>query len=758
MQGSTTRFNLLDEDVRFFGSTLLRELSPPTQIFVRQTRRDRSRRGFLETYGLAEVELHAKPDDPGADDFQHVVAVGPLETAVALQNGRFVGRVEHVRAHREAEVLQRELLLHAEVEDAGVVIPERVRTRRDRDVDPQGAVRDVTGRLRTRTADALEVDDRIALVTGQVGGHVEAPRTIRGHLIQAVHAVRPLAVDVDRALRARAGARTLNDLVAIAKSLATGATDARGRIFVLAVRRIPLPVGVREVATEHPTVGKTLVEGDRSALVILLAVAVLQQEAVTGRNARTQLPNLKGVRIAVRQHAAVHAGPRTRGDRNVVAADVLAAHRGEVSIVGGAIGTATRTIEHQTLLLQQVGVLAEREVQADHELRQQRMLEAQEQLVVDRGIEVRVNGIGLQQLAVVRVDVGAEVLQGQLRTARQSGVADAVSRAVEIGVALERQRVQPREVAGGQLVGVLRVAGTEQRLVLGAEGVGDAETGDDRLPLEARVLTGVVDRRQKVGEQRTGVDALGRVLAALLVVTQTEVRGQIADRDRVLEVRAGVLGLDTDDRVAGDGPERVIGRGVRIGTAVGVDLVAVTLGAGKRRLVRGAVADAVLQLVRDAAGVEERGRIQLLVLLRTLDLGEEEAVVPDAGRVEERRNVAALGDQLETAVDLRVETGQVEVRAEDVGVFELVRGRGRTELALIPRGLLRTQGTGVAAELHLVALPRESRGRVAGRDLSVDLGVPVLKGGEILEVVDRAQIDLRLGVGAPNPQTILDDR
>src|SRR6185295_13948563 len=169
-------------------------------------------------------------------------------------------------------------------------------------------------------------------------------------------------------------------------------------------------------------------------------------------------------------------------------------------------------------------------------------------------------------------------------------------------------------------------------------------------------------------------------------------------------------------------------------------------------------ADPVLQLVRDAAGVEERGRIQLLVLLRTRDLGKEEAVVPNAGRVEERRNVAALGDQLEAAVDLRVETGQVEVRAEDVGVFELVRGRGRTELALIPRGLLRTQGTGVAAELHLVALPRESRGRVAGRDLSVDLGVPVLKGGEILEVVDRAQIDLRLGIGAPNPQTILDDR
>src|SRR6185295_10956621 len=66
----------------------------------------------VDRFGLAEVELHAEPDDPGADDFQDVVAVGPLETAVALQNGRFVGRVEHVRAHREAEVLQRELLLH----------------------------------------------------------------------------------------------------------------------------------------------------------------------------------------------------------------------------------------------------------------------------------------------------------------------------------------------------------------------------------------------------------------------------------------------------------------------------------------------------------------------------------------------------------------------------------------------------------------------------------------------------------------------
>src|SRR5207302_2222020 len=64
-------------------------------------------------------------------------------------------------------------------------------------------------------ADADVVGERVALAAGQVESGVEAPRTIRGDLVQAVEAVGPLAVDVDAALGARAGARALHDDVAI---------------------------------------------------------------------------------------------------------------------------------------------------------------------------------------------------------------------------------------------------------------------------------------------------------------------------------------------------------------------------------------------------------------------------------------------------------------------------------------------------------------------------------------------------------------
>src|SRR6185295_20414117 len=120
---------------------------------------------------------------------------------------------------------------------------------------------------------------------------------------------------------------------------------------------------------------------------------------------------------------------------------------------------------------------------------------------------------------------------------------------------------------------------------------------------------------------------------------------------------------------------------------------------------RVAVAGAELQLVGEAPGVEEVAGVELVLLLRPLGLVELERVVPDTAGVDEGGLVQpALGDELETAVDLGVQAGQVEVRGEDVGVLDLVRGRLGTEVPLVVSGFLGTGGTGVAADLDLVAV------------------------------------------------------
>src|SRR6185503_8492100 len=113
------------------------------------------------------------------------------------------------------------------------------------------------------------------------------------------------------------------------------------------------------------------------------------------------------------------------------------------------------------------------------------------------------------------------------------------------------------------------------------------------------------------------------------------------------------------------------------------------------------VAGAELELVRQAAGVEEVRGVALVLLLGAGRLVQQEGVVPDEARIERRVDLAAadadaaFGHQLEAAVDLRVEAGQVEVAAEDLRVLDLVGGRRVAEAALVPGGLLRAGGTGI---------------------------------------------------------------
>src|SRR6185503_14058744 len=99
-----------------------------------------------------------------------------------------------------------------------------------------------------------------------------------------------------------------------------------------------------------------------------------------------------------------------------------------------------------------------------------------------------------------------------------------------------------------------------------------------------------------------------------------------------------------------------------------------------------------LELVRQAAGVEEVGGVGLHLLLRPRCLVQQVGVVPDAagGAVEVSRGgttaagEAALGNELEAAVDPGVETGEIEVRGEDLGVLDLVGVRRVAESALVP--------------------------------------------------------------------------
>src|SRR6185369_11457320 len=87
------------------------------------------------------------------------------------------------------------------------------------------------------------VGQRVALAARQVESGVEAPRTVRCDLVQAVQAAGPLAVDVDAALGARAGARALHDHVAFV----VAAAQEVGGVHDGAVRdRAPGPVGPGE--------------------------------------------------------------------------------------------------------------------------------------------------------------------------------------------------------------------------------------------------------------------------------------------------------------------------------------------------------------------------------------------------------------------------------------------------------------------------------------------------------------------------------
>src|SRR5262249_12862028 len=134
-------------------------------------------------------------------------------------------------------------------------------------------------------------------------------------------------------------------------------------------------------------------------------------------------------------------------------------------------------------------------------------------------------------------------------------------------------------------------------------------------------------------------------------------------------------------------------------------------------------------------------------------------VVPDRVLVEVGRGSdAALGNEAEAAVHVREQAGQVEVGAEDLGVFELEAGGVGAVVALVPRGLLRTRRAGVAAVDGLVVLQDAAGRRVAAGDLDVDLAVVGRQLGHVGGAADGHDVDLLVAVRTPHPQAIAHDR
>ncbi len=115
--------------------------------------------------------------------------------------------------------------------------------------------------------------------------------------------------------------------------------------------------------------------------------------------------------------------------------------------------------------------------------------------------------------------------------------------------------------------------------------------------------------------------------------------------------------------------------------------------------------------------------------------------------------------QLEAAVDLRVHAGEVEVRAEDLGVLDLLGGRPVAELAPGSRWSPAGAGDRRCGRSSPCRCPtRKPVAELFGGDLGVELDVRALELGEVADVGDRSAGRSSACRSAPDPQPVLDDR
>src|SRR5438270_11095558 len=102
-----------------------------------------------------------------------------------------------------------------------------------------------------------------------------------------------------------------------------------------------------------------------------------------------------------------------------------------------------------------------------------------------------------------------------------------------------------------------------------------------------------------------------------------------------------------------------------------------------------AIAESEFQLVIHRADIEELRTVEAVLLLRTVgDVGEVVLGPGEGGRVKHggrsARTLSTVGEEAETAGDLRPHAGDVQRRTDDLRVFDLVDLRGA---GLLPRRL-----------------------------------------------------------------------
>src|SRR6185503_15368661 len=116
----------------------------------------------------------------------------------------------------------------------------------------------------------------------------------------------------------------------------------------------------------------------------------------------------------------------------------------------------------------------------------------------------------------------AQVGLAVLVTAVTVGVVPVV---FEVG---QGQRVPPVGVGGGDLAGVAREGGAQDRVARVVERVGQPETRREVVPGDRARSPRVVERRQQVRDERVRLRGAGLVGAGLVVEAEAQVQGQPA--------------------------------------------------------------------------------------------------------------------------------------------------------------------------------------------------------------------------------------
>ena len=318
--------------------------------------------------------------------------------------------------------------------------------------------------------------------------------------------------------------------------------------------------------------------GQLEAAELLRVIRAIGEHLVARReNAGLELPNrahrgvergddLSSHRILHRNYAAgeqlLTIGNRAR--TRTAARGAGAEHRlvvGSGVVVAGAL----RLLEARD---EEVLVLAISVVDADGEVGEELALGSDEEFVRVRSLHAVVDAASQGDAAgILRID--AAVVADLQQLVALNGVIAVGIEAVEV-----KRRVGERTGVGHRgalLADIAVIAGAQQRALVGAQAVGQAEARRHAVPLQLLRIAGKVDRwkrcrqvaarvagartlqsrgagkRQRRAENRIGIDCCRRVDGALMVPAQSGHDGEVAHQNGVADVRVVVLLVEGED-------------------------------------------------------------------------------------------------------------------------------------------------------------------------------------------------------------------